>query len=115
MHTWGRTYATDGSYTWTKVETDDNGNDDAVYLTALCQEMLLNKGESPFYANRGISARNSIMYQIYPDYDVSLMQQNYSTRFSSLVMTRDTSVTEPTYKVSVITHSGAVISTTVAV
>lgn len=123
MHTWGKLYSDNGlitdingnKYSWTKIETDDNGNNDAVYLTALIQELKLSKNESPFYASRGIAARDSVMSQIYPDYDASLIQQRYSSYFSSIVIARDTTETEPVYKVSVITHSGAVISSTVAV
>jgi hypothetical protein len=115
MHTWGRVYADDGTYTWSKVSTDANGNNDQVMITALCQELKLNLGESPFYADRGIPAYRSVMTSIFPDYNSSLIQQRYAQYFAGLIITRDTTKTNPTYKVLVTTKSGAIITNSVAV
>jgi hypothetical protein len=115
MHTWGRTYAEDGTYEWTKVSTDENGSNDMVYLTALSQELRLYKKESPFNADRGIDAHGSVMSQIWPDYDINLIQQRYSSYFASLTITKDDAERKPTYSIDVMTNYGVSISTEIPV
>lgn len=120
MHTWGRVQNTDGSYSWVRVETEDNGSNDLVYLTSLLQEIKLQKGESPFFADRGIGAKDSVMSQLWPDYDVVLIQQRYSSYFASLVITKtagtpDGGSIDPTYQVSVITNYGTSITAKIPV
>lgn len=115
MHTWGRITDSDGNLVWKRVETDSAGNDDMVYVTALCQELKLQKRESPFFSDRGIDAKTSIMSQIWPDYDINQIQQRYSEYFASLKITKDSTATDPTYNVYVMTNFGAIISTSVAV
>lgn len=108
---WGRVFNEDGTYAWTAVTTDQNGMDDRVYFTCLLQVLQLNLNESPFYGNYGIPSLNSIIHQILPDYYVSLAQQQFSSFFSSLTISR-TGANPPTYNVQAITHSGAMLYNT---
>jgi hypothetical protein len=110
MRTYGRTYNQDGSYQWVEVSTDENGFNDEVYLTTLIQNLKLNLGESPFWANNGIPAQKSVISQIAPDYYVQQIQQQFSQYFSSLLIQKTQpslqSIT-PTYRVNVLTNQGA--------
>jgi hypothetical protein len=90
---------------WVVVQTDANGNNDKVYLTALCQVLKLSPQESPFYAAAGVPARQSIQQQVPPDYYLAVIQQAYAGYFASLVITR-TNSNPPTYQINVTTHSG---------
>lgn len=99
---------------WVVVETDQNGDDTAVWLTTLIQNLKLFLNESPFYAQYGIPARDSVSQQIPPDYYVARVQQQFAPYFASLVITRRTGETTPTYDVSIITKQGAIIQETVA-
>jgi hypothetical protein len=107
MRTWGRITNQDGSKSWQVVETDANGFNDAVWLTTLCQCLLLNLNESPFYSQYGLPDQQSIIQQVAPDYYVFRMQQLFAQYFASLIIARDPAATEPTYKVSVVTNQGA--------
>lgn len=114
MRTWGRVTNQDGSLSWKVVTTDANGFNDMVLITALCQVLLLNLGESPFYATNGIPAQQSVMQQIFPDYYVALTQQTFAPNFASLLISKITSPT-PTYKVVVRTHQGVIINAEVPI
>lgn len=112
MRTWGRT--PDGI--WEEIRTDVNGNNDAVYLTTLCQNLKLNLGESPFYASNGIPAQRSVISQIFPNFYVQRIQQQFSKFFASLLIAKPLSTVQnpdPVYKVNVLTHQGASISVVV--
>jgi hypothetical protein len=84
-----------------------------IWLTTLIQTIKLNLGESPFFANYGIPAYPSVITQIAPDYYMSLMQQQYSKYFLSLIISKQPNavdadgVPSPAYLVSVITKYGA--------
>lgn len=99
-----------GQLNWVTVSTRPNGNNDAVYITALCQVLLLNLEESPFYANYGIPAVQSIITQIFPNYYAMQVQSQYSQYFAQLVITAMAGTTSPVYTVKITTHSGAVIA-----
>lgn len=106
MRAWGRPMNSDGTRgAWTVVETDANGNNDMVYVTALCQCLLLNLNESPMYANYGIPAQPTIASQIYPDYYVVYTQTLFAPYFASLIISRVPTF-EPTYNINVVTHQG---------
>lgn len=107
MRTWGRVNGV-----WTQVQTDANGLNDLVYVTALIQVLQLGLGESPFYANYGIPAQASLVQQVFPDFYVMLAQQLFSQYFASLSISR-TDPDNPTYAVKIITHAGVVINETV--
>ena len=120
MRAYGRTVADEfGNRRWIEVDTDANGFNDAVYVTALAQCLQLNLGESPFFADWGIPAYQSVQTQIAPDYYVALVQQRYAGFFASLIISKvpqpalafasPTQRPVPTYAVKVLTHSGSTI------
>ena len=88
MRTYGRTVdVLSGKKTWWRVNTDENGFNDSVYVTALAQVIKLNLGESPFFADWGIPAHESVVTQVYPDLFIVRIQQRFSPFFASLVLT----------------------------
>lgn len=120
MRTWGRIFALnmDGSRQdpqppgfpyWQVVTTDANGFDDQVYLTTLCQTFLLNLNESPFYADRGLPAVQSVISQVQPDYYVSQIQRQFAQYFASLIVAKVPGAASPTYNVAVVTNQGSKI------
>lgn len=112
MRVYGRTTDEMGVKHWVEVQTDANGLNDYVYVTAMIQEIKLNLGESPFWGNRGIPAHLSVVQQVAPDYYVMLIQQRYAPFFLALSIARvpDTQVSRgqysPTYRVQATTHYG---------
>lgn len=115
MRVYGTVTNEEGKKIWQVVTTDANGFNDNVYLTALCQDLQLQLGESPFYANYGIPALQSIQNQVPPDYWVMQVQQQYSQYFASLIITKVLGAPNPTYNVQVLTHQGAILTRTVAI
>jgi hypothetical protein len=108
MRTWGRDFNTGA---WIGVQTDPSGSDDAVWLTTLAQTLLLNRGESPFYADRGIPSQQSVITQYMPDYYVTLTQQQFAPFFASLIINRrpgtgTSGINPPVYDVNVTTNLG---------
>jgi hypothetical protein len=91
------------------VQTDPSGDNSAVWLTTLCQCLLLNLGESPFYAQYGLPAQQAIIQQVAPDYYVTRTQQQFAQYFASLTIAKVPSAVEPTYNVAVLTLQGAKI------
>lgn len=114
MRTYGRIRNQDGTRQWVVVETDANGFDDLVWVTTLCQTLLLFLGESPFFADYGIPAANAVVQQIAPDFYVARTQRQFAARFASLVISRDESIT-PTYRVNVTTHQGVKLNASVQI
>jgi len=114
MRTYGRIYDENGNPTWIEVATDANGLNDAVYLTSLVQAIKLNLGESPFYANVGIPQYQTVVTQVLPDYYMLQMQALYAPFFASLIVNRLALSNPPTYQVTAITHSGALLTTAIA-
>jgi hypothetical protein len=113
LRTYGRVGQVNGmGGTWVTVTTDADGYNDAVMLTTLCQTLKLNLGESPFYAV-GIAAQQSVIQQVFPSYSVNQTQKLFAPNFASLVITQAPGPT-PVYYVQVITHSGAILTATVA-
>ena len=115
MRTYGRIYDANGKPTWVVVQTDANGNNDMVWLTTLIQVLKLNLNESPFYAQYGIPAQQSVMQQVSPDYYVALTQQAFAPYFASLIITKQNSTVTPTYQVTVKTHQGVTINASVPI
>jgi hypothetical protein len=119
MRTYGRIAlgkAEDGTTIrqWVKVETDANGFNDMVNLTTLAQALLLNINESPFFADWGIPARDSVMQQIHPNFYVGLMQQRFSKMFASIVVAHRNDPI-PTYDINVVTHQGVRLNASIQV
>src|SRR5690242_18433303 len=100
MRIYGRITNPDGSKAWVKVSTDANGSSDMVYLTNLAQVLLLNLGESPFYANYGIPAHPSVVSQVFPDFYVAYTQQKFAQYFASLLVSKQP-LPDPTYTINV--------------
>jgi len=109
MRTYGRTWsggaAGVGTPTWVEVTTDSNGFNDACYLTTLIQTLLMNRGESPFWANYGIPAQQSVIQQVWPDYYMAETQQQFAGYFASLTLAKLGGPT-PHYRITVTTQSG---------
>lgn len=114
MRTWGRINQVDGlGGTWQEVDTDVNGENGAVYLTDLIQVLKLNLGESPFFANYGIPAQQSVLTQVQPDYYAAMTQKQFAPYFAALTISKASSHgngVAPVYSVSVTTLSGAIVT-----
>ena len=118
MRTWGRVPDANGDLQWVEVSTDPQGYNDEVYITTLCQVFLLNLGESPFYANYGLPAEQSVMQQIYPDFNVILTQQYFKQYFASLTVSRRVTPINSgllIYDVSVTTQQGVRLNKSVPI
>lgn len=116
MRVYGRTQdVLTGDKTWWVVTTDPGGFNDSVYLTALCQVIKLNLGESPFFGNYGIPAHPSVVMQIYPDFYMARTQQQYAQFFASLIISSQPDAVDednrpaPSYAVNVLTNYGSII------
>lgn len=109
MRTYGRVPVDlddpNGPKRWVVVETDRQGYNDGVYVTALAQTLKLNLGESPFWATFGLPAKQSVMQQIHPDFHVVFTQQYYSQFFAALIVAKLPGI-DPVYNVQVTTHQG---------
>lgn len=114
MRTYGRVTNPNGTRSWVEVTTDANGFDDMVWATTLAQCLLLNLGESPFYANYGIPAKQSIVQQIAPDYYVAQTQRQFAQYFANLVVAKQNG-NPPTYKVNVTTHQGVKLDASIPI
>lgn len=115
LYTMDSTQAQSSGMQWVQVDTDSNGYNDLVWLTTLIQTLKLNLNESPFYATYGIPAQQSVVQQVFPDYYVALTQQAFSQYFASLLISKQSGTTTPTYLVNVTTHQGVKINANVAV
>lgn len=109
MRIWGRVYTQDKTaYQWVAQETDDNGNNDYVYITNLIQVLKLSRNESPFYANYGIPVQMSIIQQIAPDLYVAETQAQFAPFFAALIIAKIAS-NPPTYKINLTTNQGVTV------
>ncbi|MHB8817314.1 MAG: hypothetical protein ACYDAE_29180, partial [Steroidobacteraceae bacterium] len=83
----------------------------------LCQVLKLSLNESPFYADWGIPAHDSVVQQVFPDYYVSLIQQRFAPSFASLIISRNGVDPDgnPLYQVNVTTHQGVKLNASVPV
>ena len=82
-------------------------------MATLVQTLRLNENESPFYANYGIPAQQSVMQQIAPDAAVSRTQSQYSGYFSSLIVMKNPNTFEPSYNINAVFLDGTVYQGTV--
>jgi hypothetical protein len=116
MRTYGRITQPDGSKKWTEVQTDPGtGSNSWVWLTTLCQALLLNLGESPFYANYGLPAQQSVIQQVQPDFYVNRTQQQFAQYFASLIVAKVPGARVPTYNITLTTFQGTPASVTVQI
>lgn len=115
MRTYGRTPPDiNGKRYWRVVTTTSNGYDDFVWITTLAQTLLLNLGESPFFANYGIPGHQSVMQQIYPDFYVAFTQQQFAKYFSILTVRRRATF-KPIYDIVVVTRQGVTLNASVPI
>ena len=112
MRTYGRVYNPDGTWTWTKVETDAQGNNDYVWITTLIQCLQLVLGESPFYSNYGIPAEQSVLQQVPPDVYVTATQQRFAGHFASLIIYK-VNDPNPHYRVNILTNAGVQVAVSI--
>lgn len=115
MRTWGRVTDANGNKKWMVVETDANGDSSYVWLTTLIQTLKLGLGESPFYAQYGIPAQQSIVQQVYPDYYVNMTQQQFAGYFASLAISKVDGAENPTYSIDVVFRNGVSYRQNIAV
>src|ERR1700730_788413 len=108
MRVYGRTFDELDKKHWVVIETDVAGNSEYVYVTALVQVFKLNLGESPFWANYGIPAKNSVLQQSAPDFYVAFTQMQYAKYFASLIIYKAAATfpPKPTYNASVLLTTG---------
>jgi hypothetical protein len=115
MRTWGRITDEHGNTKWVKVEADENGDFSYGWLTTLIQTLKLGLGESPFYAQYGIPAQQSIVTQIYPDYFVNITQQQFAGYFASLTIAKVQGAENPTYDIQAVFLNGVTYQKQIAV
>lgn len=99
---------------WKLVETTPSGDSSEVWLTTLVQSLKLNLGESPFWANYGIPAQQTVMTQVYPDFYVAQTQAQFSSRFLSLTVAKIPGAT-PHYRITAVTPKGSLFNENIAV
>ena len=85
-----------------------------IWLATLAQTLRLNQGESPFYANYGIPAQNSVNTQIPPDLAVNRTQTQYAPYFANLTVVKQQNTLNPIYNISAVFQNGTIISSMVA-
>lgn len=113
MRTYGRSGGdSNNPGPWVVIETDVNGLNDMVWLTTLIQCLLLFLGESPFYANYGIPAKQSVVQQVFPDFYVLQTQSQFAQYFAALLVNRLPGNT-PAYDIKVTTNQGAKITASI--
>lgn len=105
MRTYGRRKQPDGSLKWVTVETTRDGNDDLIWIITLAQTLKLFLNESPFFANYGIPAKQSVLTQVFPDFYVSRTQQQFAQYFASLIVYKK-QLPSPEYVINITTNSG---------
>lgn len=114
MRTWGRVYSDPDTWTWVEVSTDDQGFNDYVYITTLVQTLLLNLGESPFYADYGIPAQPAVIQQIFPDFYVAMTQQQFAPFFAALTVAK-VDAAYPSYRINITTQQGVRVNAEVPI
>lgn len=102
MRVWTRQHQPDGTQQWKSV---DNKQASIAWLQ---NALLLQLGESHFWADWGLPVTQNIVTQIWPDYYVNLTQNRFSDYFASLRITHDSTSTEdnPVYQVAAIFPDG---------
>jgi len=115
MRTYARYVDENGNRKWQQVTTASDGSNDMVFVVTLIQVLLLNLGESPFYANYGIPAKPSVQQQLWPDYYVNRTQNLFAKYFASLIITPRRTAINPTYDVYVLTNQGVKVNVTVPI
>jgi len=74
---------------WVQVSTDANGMNSMIMVTTLIQNLKGILGESPFWAAYGLPSIQAVISQIYPDYNIQMIQQQFMQYFSYLIISRN--------------------------
>ena len=85
-----------------------------IWLATLAQTLRLNTNESPFYANYGIAAEQSVQTQIAPTIDITRTQQQFAPYFQSLTIFKQPNTVNPTYNITAVFLNGTTIQTVIA-
>ena len=85
-----------------------------IWLATLAQTLRLNTKESPFYANYGISAEQSVQSQIAPTVDITRTQSQFAPYFSSLTIYKQPNTANPTYNISAVFLNGTTVQSVIA-
>ena len=85
-----------------------------IWLATLAQTLRLNTNESPFYANYGIAAEQSVQTQIAPTIDITRTQQQFAPYFSSLTIYKQPNTVNPTYNITAVFLNGTTIQSVIA-
>ncbi|UMM63143.1 hypothetical protein [Aristophania vespae] len=103
MRVWTRQFQSDGTRKWVAV----TGNQ--AIIAWLQNNLLLQLGESPFYADKGLPVTQSLISRIWPDYYLNQLQEFFRDYVSTIQITRDTSVVNDglSYKILVIFKDGS--------
>jgi hypothetical protein len=111
------TFGRDASGLWREVDTDANGFDDDCYLTTVAQVLQSQLGESPFFAQYGLPARQSVTSRTHPDYFINRVREQFANMFTSLsiVKTVDLTNNEPTYYIDALKLNGSAASETIMI
>jgi hypothetical protein len=104
-----RTYGKTSSGVWVEVVEPSY-----IWLATLAQTLRLNEKESPFYANYGIPAHDSVMTQVAPNAAITRTQSQYAPYFANLSVTKVEGVTQPTYNISAVFQNGTTFQSQVA-
>ncbi|WP_077395442.1 hypothetical protein [Bombella intestini] len=106
MRVWTRVHQPDGRRVW-KAVTGDQGN-----IAWLQNALLLQLGESPFWADWGIPVQQTLVSRVWPDYYLNLTQRRFRDIFPSLQITRKDggNGADPVYDISVILNNGTLYS-----
>lgn len=117
MRTYGRLPPDDAGYRrWVEISTqEETGSSDYVWVTTICQCLLLILGESPFYAQHGIPSEQAIIQQVFPDFYVFQTQRQFAAQFSSLIITKIPDTRNPTYRVNIVTNFGTRFEVEIAI
>lgn len=109
LRTYGRQENIDSPYgsDWVVVKSV-NEDDEAVWFTDFLQALQLNLGDSPFFANIGISHESVFQRNIPPDVDLLNLINYYSQFFESITADKDTSQYDPVYIIRVKFFSGGI-------
>jgi hypothetical protein len=99
---------------WVEITTDANGDNSNVWLTTLCETLLLSTGESPFFGSYGIPATQAVIQQIFPDFYVARTQTQFAPYFASLTIQRVQGSLPPVYNVKATCLNGSILTSTVA-
>lgn len=102
MRIWTRQHQPDGTRRWVAVDRNQ------ATIAWLQNALLLQLGESPFWADWGIPVNKTLVSRIWPDYYMTLTQERFADYFASLTITQDPNPADdnPTYRITALFPDG---------